>query len=42
MCYKFKILGTDAYGSLDHSDLTSKSGWNDILRMNWKTSLNLK
>jgi hypothetical protein len=42
MCYKFKILGTDAYGSLDHSDLTFKSGYNDILMMNRKTSLNLK
>jgi hypothetical protein len=42
MCYKFKILGIDAYESLDHSDLTFKAGWNDILGMNQKTSLNLK
>jgi hypothetical protein len=42
MCYKFKILGIDAYESLGHSDLTFKAGWNDILGMNQKTSLNLK
>jgi hypothetical protein len=42
MFYKFKILGTDAYGSLDHSDLTFKAGRNDILGMNQKTSLNPK
>ncbi|KAM3739340.1 hypothetical protein ACB098_08G017200 [Castanea mollissima] len=27
-------LGTDAYESLDHSDLTFKPGWKDIFRMN--------
>ena len=31
MHYKFKILDSDAYESMDHSDLTFKAGWNDIL-----------
>jgi hypothetical protein len=38
-----QFIFTDAYESLDYSTLTTfKAGWNDMLWMNQKTSLNLK
>jgi hypothetical protein len=31
---QFTLSGTEAYESLDHSDLNFKPGWKDIFRMN--------